>query len=111
MTNGQKLVWVRSIHTLIWVLFNLVFIYLFYAVITDSLDYRFWIGVGSIVLETLVLLAFRWSCPLTVVARKYSSSTKANFDIYLPLWLARYNKVIYSTLFIILILIYLLKMF
>ncbi len=109
MTSGQKLLWVKSIHTLIWLWFNLVFIYLFYAVLTDSVDYRFWIGVGLIILETLVLLAFRWSCPLTVVARKYSSSTRANFDIYLPLWLARYNKTIYSALFIILILLYLLK--
>jgi hypothetical protein len=44
-------------------------------------------------------------CPITLIARKYSDSTKANFDIYLPNWLAKYNKQIYTTLFIFAIII------
>ncbi len=35
-------------------------------------------------------------CPLTLVARRYSSSGAPNFDIYLPLWLAKYNQMIYG---------------
>jgi hypothetical protein len=54
------------------------------------------------------LLIFKWSCQLTVIARKYSNSTKDNFDIYLPNWLAKYNKLIYSIIIavIVLLLIY-----
>jgi len=48
-----------------------------------------------------VLLAFGNQCPLTVMARRYSSSTKANFDIFLPEWLAKYNKQIYTILFLV----------
>ncbi|MBK9273621.1 MAG: hypothetical protein IPM49_03670 [Flavobacteriales bacterium] len=33
-----------------------------------------------------------------VVARRYSDSQRANFDIYLPEWLARHNKTIYSVI-------------
>jgi len=47
-------------------------------------------------LECLVLLLFKMACPLTVVARRYSDSQRPNFDIYLPEWLARYNKLIYG---------------
>lgn len=47
----------------------------------------------------LVLLSFKLSCPLTLVARKYSNSPKDNFDIFLPNWLARYNKVIIGNIF------------
>jgi hypothetical protein len=60
-----------------------------------------WIGIGLIVGEGLVLLFFKMFCPLTIWARKYSDSQKDNFDIYLPNWLARYNKVIFTTIFFI----------
>jgi len=40
-------------------------------------------------------------CPLTLIARKYSNSTKDNFDIYLPLLIARYNKQIFTTIFLL----------
>ena len=33
-----------------------------------------------------------------MVARRYSASEKPNFDIYLPLWLAKYNKEIYTVI-------------
>ncbi|MGB3081016.1 MAG: hypothetical protein WBB31_18180, partial [Saprospiraceae bacterium] len=51
---------------------------------------------GLIALEGLVLLVFKSICPVTLIARKYSDSTRANFDIYLPNWLAKYNKLIYT---------------
>ncbi|MCB0632840.1 MAG: hypothetical protein KDD15_24045, partial [Lewinella sp.] len=50
--------------------------------------------------EGVVLLIFRMFCPLTLIARKYSDSTKDNFDIYLPNWLARHNKLIFTSIFI-----------
>ena len=31
------------------------------------------------------------------MVQKYLNSTKENFDIYLPNWLAKYNKQIYIT--------------
>jgi hypothetical protein len=54
------------------------------------------------------LLSFKNMCPLTIVARHYSDSTKENFDIYLPNWLAKHNKVLYTCFLgiIIVILIY-----
>jgi hypothetical protein len=99
--NQSKLILLKIIHTLIWIFFNVVLFYMAYAVIVNKIDKYVWIGIGLILLEGLVLLIFGKMCPLTVLARRYSYSTKDNFDIYLPNWLAKYNKLIYTTLFVI----------
>jgi hypothetical protein len=102
MTNESKLILIKIIHTLVWIFFNLVIFYMLYAVITDKIDIWLWTGYGLIVLEGLVLLICNHYCPLTLLARKYSNSTKDNFDIYLPERLARHNKLIYTSIVIIL---------
>ena len=91
-----KLLIVKIIHTLVWIFFNVVIFYLFYAVVSNKIDKWVWIGLGLFVLEGIVLVIFRNMCPLTVIARKYSDSSKNNFDIFLPDWLAKNNKLIYS---------------
>ena len=108
--QNQQLLWIKIIHTLIWIFFNLILIYLFYAVLTDNIDYKFWIGIGFIGLECLVLLINGWNCPLTFAARKYSDSPKANFDIFLPEWVARHNKTIYTVIVVVLVVLYLVRM-
>lgn len=52
-------------------------------------------------LECLVLAFNRGRCPLTDVAARYTEQRQDNFDIYLPLWVARYNKQIFGTLFVL----------
>jgi hypothetical protein len=108
MSPASKLTGIKITHTLIWAFFNVVIFYLLYAVITGNIDKWVWIGLGLFAAEGLVLLVFKMKCPLTVVARKYSVSTKENFDIYLPNWLAKYNKIIYTSILavIVIILIY-----
>ncbi len=101
----SKLVIVKIIHTAIWVFFTLVIFYLFYAVISNKIDKWVWICIGCILVEAIVLLVFRRMCPITLIARKYSNSTKDNFDIFLPNWLAKYNKLIYTTLFVLIIIL------
>ena len=103
MNTQQKLVSIKLIHTAIWLFFNVVLFYMAYAVISNKIDKFIWIGVALITLESLVLLIFKMQCPLTLIALKYSDSLKDNFDIYLPEWLAKYNKHIYTVFFIIII--------
>ena len=105
MRNETKLTLIRIIHTLIWLFFNVVIFYMLYAAITNKLDKWLWIGFGLFILEGIVLLLFKFFCPLTVMARKYSDSSKANFDIYLPHWLAKYNKLIYTSILAVIMLI------
>src|SRR5450631_2202490 len=105
MSPNTKLNITKLIHSLIWVFFNLVIFYLYYSVLTNKIDKWVWIGIGIILLEGIVLLLFKKVCPITLIARKYSDSTKDNFDIFLPNWLANYNKLIYTTLFVVVLVI------
>jgi hypothetical protein len=48
----------------------------------------------------MVIIFNRWRCPLTGIAARYTDDRQENFDIYLPLWLAKYNQVIFGALFV-----------
>ena len=98
-----RLTAIKTIHTLIWLFFNIVLSYLAYAVWMNHIDIWVWLGITVIVLEGLVLLIFRGTCPLTIIARKHSDSTQSNFDIFLPQWMAKYNKIIYTIIFSLII--------
>ncbi len=102
---------IKIIHSLIWVFFNVVIFYLLYAVIVNKINVWVWVCIGLVLAEGGVLLVFANMCPLTLIARKYSQSAKSNFDIYLPEWLAKNNKQIYTALFLtsIVILVYRLR--
>lgn len=108
MKGETKLMLIKALHTLVWIFFNVVIFYMLYAVLDDKIDKWLWICFGLVILEGLTLLLFKFFCPLTIIARRYSDSTSDNFDIYLPNWLARYTKLIYTSIVgvILLILIY-----
>ena len=101
MNRKNKLLAIKWIHTLIWLFFVILIFYVLYSGISDKINIYTWIGIGLIILEGIVLLVFKMFCPLTILARNYSDSEKDNFDIFLPNWLAKYNKLIFTTIFII----------
>jgi hypothetical protein len=105
MVSNPRLALIKLIHTIIWIFFNVVIFYLLYAVISGKIDKWMWMGLALFLLEGLVLLLFKMKCPLTVIARRYSDSTEENFDIYLPNWLAKHNKIIYTSILAVIILI------
>ena len=101
---------IKIIHTIIWLFFNVVLGYMAYAVVVNEINGWVWIGVALVILEGLVLLIFRGICPLTLLARKHSDSKRSNFDIFLPNWLAKYNKIIYTTVFAFIICLLILRL-
>jgi hypothetical protein len=105
MIDHQKLTLVKLLHTLIWLFFNVVIFYLLFAVIANKIDRWVWICLGFITLEGIILLLFKRVCPVTIIAQKYSNSNKANFDIYLPNWLAKHNKKIYTAIVLVAVII------
>ena len=101
MNPVQKLQLIKIIHTLIWFFFVTVIFYIMYSGICDKITTLTWVSIGLVLGEGVILLLFNMFCPLTVLARKYSSSTRDNFDIYLPEWLARYNKLIFTSIYLV----------
>ena len=55
---------------------------------------------GVVLIECAVLAMNRGRCPLTDLAAGHTKGRADNFDIYLPVWLARRNKTIFGTLFV-----------
>jgi len=58
-------------------------------------------GLSALVLvECVVLAVNHFRCPLTGLAARYTEERAANFDIYLPEWLARHDQRIFGALFV-----------
>lgn len=101
MTSAEdrQLLRVKILHTLVWALF---------AGCIVAIPPLAWSGrlvaasvlCGVVLVEVLILLFNGLRCPLTSVAAKYTSDRRANFDIFLPEWLARYNKEIFGGLYL-----------
>ena len=62
-----------------------------------------WVAIltGLVLAECLVLAVNKGGCPLTDLAGHYTQERVDNFDIYLPHWLARHNKAIFGTIFVV----------
>jgi hypothetical protein len=111
MQASGKLFQVKLLHTLVWLFFVGIILYILYSGITGNITGFTWISIGLIIGEGLLLLIFKMFCPLTLLARKYSDSEKSNFDIFLPEWLAKYNKEIFTSIYVLGVALVLLRYF
>ncbi len=90
---------IKVVHTLAWALFAGCILALPIFVWLRRLDVAY-VLIGIVMAEVVILAFNRMRCPLTAVAARYTADRRDNFDIYLPSWLARYNKQIFGTLFV-----------
>jgi hypothetical protein len=90
---------VKLLHTAVWAFFASCIIAIPLAAAAGALQLA-WTFVAIVAMEVLVLLINGFKCPLTGVAARYTSDRQDNFDIYLPLWLARHNKLIFGALYL-----------
>lgn len=90
---------VKSIHTVVWALFAGCIVALPIVAWQGNYDLAA-VLIGIVLVEVAVLLVNGMRCPLTAVAARFTDDRRDNFDIYLPLWLARYNKLIFGWLFV-----------
>ena len=71
-------------------------------VLASANEYRYASVLIAIVFgEVIVLLANGRRCPLTAVAARFTNDRRDNFDIYLPEWLARHNKLLFGALYVL----------
>ncbi len=93
------LVAIKLLHTLIWA---------FFAGCILAIPVLAWRGrfrwatvmIGVVAVECLILAFNGMRCPLTDLAAPYTANRADNFDIYLPVWLARWNKHIFGALYV-----------
>lgn len=90
---------IKFAHTVVWAFFVACIVAI--PICAWRGDFRLAAWLAAIVfLEVVVLALNRWRCPLTAVAARYTGDRRENFDIYLPLWLARYNKLVFGSLYV-----------
>jgi len=89
---------VKLAHTIIWAFFAGCILVIPYFAWRHHFGIAFLL-IAIVMIEVAVLFANRMRCPLTDIAARHTEDRRDNFDIYLPLWLARYNKLIFGTLF------------
>jgi hypothetical protein len=98
MSPQARLILLKALHTAIWA---------FFAGCVVAIPIAAWMGdftaaltlIGFVALEVAVLALNGWRCPLQRIAAGYTSDRRANFDIYLPAWLAGRTMVIFGPLF------------
>ena len=89
---------VKLLHTVAWAFFAGCILLVPLAAWQRRFDVAL-VLIMIVTVEVAVLVWNRFKCPLTDVAARYTDDRRDNFDIYLPLWLARYNKHIFGSLF------------
>jgi len=99
LDDNTKLTLIKLVHTAIWCVFAAAIFYILYAGIFDRVNILVWFCVGLVFLEAAILLTFKWQCPFTLLGQRYTDDPYVGFDIFLPTWLARNNKTIFSILF------------
>ena len=99
MNSSSKLILIKSLHSLVWAMFALAIVLIPLATYSGELRVSLAL-IGFVMLEVAVLAANHFKCPLTSLAERYTTQRQDNFDIYLPLFLARYNKQIFGSLFL-----------
>jgi hypothetical protein len=90
---------IKLLHTAVWAIFAGSIVAMPLLALAGALRSAT-VLAGLVMLEVLVLVLNRMRCPLTAVAARYTDDRRDNFDIYLPEWLARYNKHVFGALYV-----------
>ena len=100
MSAGQELVLVKLLHTAIWAVMASAVLAIPICALRGNFRAAKWLSL-LILAECIVLALNAGRCPLTDIAARFTAERQPNFDIYLPLWLAQYNKHIFGSLFVL----------
>jgi hypothetical protein len=90
---------IRLLHTVIWAFLAASIVAIPVVALTNHLRWAAALSV-IVLVECIIIVVNQGKCPLTAVAARYTENRADNFDIYLPVWLARHNKEIFGTLFV-----------
>lgn len=97
--DAARVLWqIRMAHTLAWAVFAGAIVAIPAVTLAGHLRAAAWLS-ALVWIEVAILAANRMRCPLTGIAARYTDDRSDNFDIFLPAWLARHNKLLFGTLF------------
>ena len=80
---------IRSIHTLIALMFICCIVVVYYSGITKAVNVWLYLATGALFIEGIVLTSNRGDCPLAYAHRKYGDD-KAFFELFMPKHIAKH---------------------
>lgn len=88
--NGRRITifQIKLVHTIIFWILSLCVVYTLFSGLADRITVWTWVAAGSLLVESAVLIAFGWTCPLTILAERLGAERGSVTDIFLPKWLA-----------------------
>jgi hypothetical protein len=99
IAHRRMLIGIKLLHSAVW----LLMVGCIMGIPTAGLERRFRLSAilsAIVLLECAVLGLNGGKCPLTNLAERFTGERSPNFDIYLPLWLARHNKLVFGWLYV-----------
>jgi hypothetical protein len=90
---------IKLVHTVIFWLLSLCVLFALFSAIADRIDVWTWVAVGLVLVESIVLAASGWTCPLTILAERHGAIRGSVADIFLPKWLADRIFPIWGTMY------------
>ena len=85
-------------HTIIWAFFVLAILSIWALAARGDLVGAAW-AIAIVLIEVAILGLNHGRCPLGRIVERYTQDRAANFDIYLPAWLAGRTQPIFGSLF------------
>lgn len=79
---------IKVVHTLIFWLLSACVMYVLYSGVAGRVTTLTWVAAGFLLVESLVLAACGWTCPLTILAERQGAQRGSVTDIFLPKRLA-----------------------
>jgi hypothetical protein len=96
----KSLVFIKSVHTLIFVFFSACIGVVIFSATTGLIGWLTWTAFVLVLLEAAVFLGNGYRCPLTDYAENLGAVSGSVADIFLPTWFAKRLPVIAGSIFI-----------
>jgi hypothetical protein len=79
---------IKLVHTVVFWILSGCTVYALYSGVAGRITTWTWIAVVLLLIESVVLVASGWTCPLTILAERQGALQGSVADIFLPKWLA-----------------------
>jgi hypothetical protein len=98
LIDAQRLVLIRGLHTVIYVVMAGAVFGVLFASIAGVRDWWVWIAASLVAIETFIFIGSCMKCPMTALAARYGGNSG---DTFLPERLTRHTLIFFGPLIVI----------
>ncbi len=106
----RSLLFIKLIHTAVFIAMNVFLAILIFEVIADRISFLSWLSIAALLIESVVLVANGWRCPISIYAEKIGATDGHESDIFLPLWFTDQIPLVYGSILAITLLFFVIRL-